>query len=115
MPQKSHRPDVFHIRVFFVCFPGTGTLERADLADAINTEARQRLQDVVQRSRPAEKLRYSTLLLALHTLFGIHCGMLQALLFRPLPNAATFDEFVWRAMTSAGVDAAAATAASSSS
>ena len=78
---------------------GAATLERADVADAVNTEARQRLQDVVQRSHPSEKLRYSTLLLALHTLFGIHCGMLQKLFFSPVHRAASIDEFVSNALT----------------
>jgi len=81
-----------------MCRVGAATMERGDVADAVNTEARQRLQEVVQRSRPSEKLRYSTLLLALHTLFGIHCGMLQTLFFRPVQHAASIEEFVTRAL-----------------
>jgi hypothetical protein len=88
---------------------GAGTLDRADLADAVNTEARQRLQEAVHRSHPSEKLRYSTLLLTLHTLFGIHCGMLQALLYRASPKAASIDEFVWNVVTG-GSGTAVATA-----
>ena len=85
-----------------MCFlSGAGTLERADLADQVNAEARQQLQDLVQRTHPTEKLRYSNMLLTLHTLFGINCGMLQSLLFRPTPSAACFDEFVWNALTAA--------------
>ena len=80
-------------------------MERGDLADAVNTEARQRLQEVVQRTHPVEKLRYSTLLLALHTLFGIHCGMLQSLFFRPVNRAANMDEFVWNALRGSEEDA----------
>jgi len=68
------------------------------VADAVNTEARERLQELVQRSHPSEKLRYSTLLLALHTLFGIHCGMLLALFFRPVQRAANIDELVRNAL-----------------
>ena len=77
---------------------GAATLERGDVADMVNTESRQRLKEVVQRSHPSEKLRYSTLLLALHTLFGINCGMLQTLFFRPMHRAANIDEFVWKAL-----------------
>jgi len=77
---------------------GAATLERGDVADMVNTEARQRLKEVVQRSHPSEKLRYSTLLLALHTLFGVNCGMLQTLFFRPMHRAANIDEFVWNAL-----------------
>jgi len=72
------------------CHVGAATLERGDVADLINTEARQRLREVVQQSHPTEKLRYSTLLLALHTLFGINCSMLQTL-FRPVHKT---DELV---------------------
>ena len=87
---------------------GAATLERGDVADAVNTEARQRLQDVVQRSHPAEKLRYSTLLLALHTLFGIHCGMLQTLFFRHGHRAAAnIDELVHSALGAAETSTAA--------
>ena len=77
------------------------------MADAVNTEARQRLKDVVQRSHPTEKLRYSTLLLALHTLFGINCAMLQKLFFSPMHRASNIDEFVSNALggqTSAASD-----------
>ena len=77
---------------------GAATLERGDVADLVNTEARQRLREVVQRSHPSEKLRYSTLLLNLHTLFGINCGMLQTLFFRPMHRAANIDEFVSNAL-----------------
>jgi len=77
------------------------TLERTNLVDQVNTDARQRLQDLIQRTHSAEKLRYSNVLLLLHTLFGIHCGMLQSLFFRPTPNAAGFDEFVWNALKAA--------------
>lgn len=97
--------EYFYMRMIALFQLGAATLERGDVADAINTEARQRLQDVVQRSHPSEKLRYSTLLLALHTLFGIHCGMLQSLFFSPVQRAANIDELVRNALgveTSAG-------------
>ena len=81
---------------------GAATLERGDVADLVNTEARHRLQEVVQRSHPSEKLRYSMLLLALHTLFGINCAMLQTLFFRPMPQASgSIDQFVWNALKAA--------------
>jgi len=72
------------------------------VADAVNTEARLRLQDVVRRSQRAEKLRYPTLLLTLRTLFGINCAMLQSLFFKPMMHrAASIDEFVWNAIGAA--------------
>jgi hypothetical protein len=82
---------------------GVGTaVDRADVADAINAEARQRLSELVQRSQPTEKLRYSTLLLALHTLFGVNTAMIQTLLYRPSAPAASIDDFVWNALTNGG-------------
>jgi len=97
-----------YLCTYLCAHTGAATLERGDMADAVNTEARQRLQDVVQRSHPAEKLRYSTLLLALHTLFGIHCGMLQTLFFRHGHRAAAnIDELVHSALGAAETSTAA--------
>lgn len=73
-------------------------MERSDLVDVVYSEARQDLQDLVQHSHPTEKLRYSTLLLSLHTLFGIHCGMLQALFCRHLEQSGGIVSFVGEAL-----------------
>jgi hypothetical protein len=82
---------------------------RADLAELVNDEARQQLQQLVQRTHPAEKLRYYSMLLMIKTLYGIHCGMLQSLFFRPTADAASIDEFVWNAVTAAAVSSETAT------
>ena len=72
------------------CFVSTGSstavLERADVVDRIGTEARQDLQDFAVHHRPLERLRYSSLLLTLHTVFGIHCGQLSRLFCHQLPG-----------------------------
>lgn len=86
--------------------PGSAKLTRCDLADAMHAEARQRLADYIHRTRPSEKLRYSNILLALRTLFGINCAMLQTLFYRPSPGAASFNEFVCNALNAATINAA---------
>ena len=62
-----------------VLFAGCSGLENSIFVDNIGSKARQALQDHVRRSCPDDKLRYSDLLLYLHTLFGVNCGMVQTL------------------------------------
>ena len=50
--------------------------------DSFNAHVRRVLQAHVRRSQPADKLRYSSLLLCLPPLFGISCRMLEALFCR---------------------------------
>lgn len=73
-------------------------LERSDLIEIVYSEARQDLQDLVQHSHPNEKLRYSALLLLLHTLFGIHCGMLHGLFCQHLEKSGGIEAFVCEAL-----------------
>ena len=63
-----------------------GSLQQADTVERLASEARQDLQDLARHHRPSERLRYSNLLLTLHTVFGVHCGMLAALFCRQLPG-----------------------------
>jgi len=63
-----------------------GSLQQADTIERLATEARQDLQDLAKHHWPTERLRYSNLLLTLHTVFGIHSGMLVALFCRQLPG-----------------------------
>ena len=63
-----------------------GSLQQTDTIERLVTEARQDLQDLAKHYRPSERLRYSNLLLTLHTVFGIHCGMLAALFCQQLPG-----------------------------
>lgn len=91
--------EYFYMRLITLFHTGTGTLERSELADVVYSEARQDLQDLVQHSHPEEKLRYSTLLLSLHTLFGIHCGMLQTLFCQHLEQSGGISAFISEALT----------------
>jgi hypothetical protein len=62
-----------------------GGLEMSSVVDQLSACARRDLQSLVERTHPSESLhRYSTLLLTMHTLYGVHCGMLEALFCRPL-------------------------------
>lgn len=70
------------------------------------SEARQDLQDLVQHNHPTEKLRYSTLLLSLHTLFGIHCGMLQTLFCKHLTDNGGIGAFINDALNAAAAASA---------
>jgi len=67
-----------------VCVGSAGSLERPDIAERLGAEARQDLQKLAQHYRPSERMRYSALLLTLHTLYGVHCGMLASLFCRQL-------------------------------
>ena len=74
---------------------GVCHLEMSDHVNKVNSEARQDLQDLVKHQHPDEKLRYSTLLLTLHTLFGIHGGLLQSLFCQHLTQCGGgLDAFV---------------------
>ena len=59
-------------------------MERPDLVSRLNTSARQDLTEIVSHAQPHDRLRCSRLLLALHTLFGVNCAMLEALFCAPL-------------------------------
>ena len=90
--------------VDLVCETGAGGgMQRVDIVERTNSEARQDLQDFVQHSQPNEKLRYSTLLLTLHTVFGINCGMLQALFCKQLATHGGLAVFIGNALN-AGMD-----------
>jgi hypothetical protein len=84
-----------------------GSLERPDVAERLGAEARQDLQKLAQHYRPSERMRYSALLLTLHTLYGVHCGMLASLFCRQLLGGSSgssagdfFGEYVRRELSS---------------
>jgi hypothetical protein len=72
----------------FVYVGSAGSLERPDIAERLGAEARQDLQKLAHHYRPSERMRYSALLLTLHTLYGVHCGMLASLFCRQLLGSA---------------------------
>lgn len=97
------------MRCLNVSGSAASALERSDIVDRIGSEARQDLQDFARHNRPSERLRYSSLLLTLHTIFGVHCGMLAMLFCRQVPCCAgaddcvpDFGEFVRRELSVAG-------------
>lgn len=98
--------EYFYMRMITLFHTGAGTLERSHLADQMYSEARQDLQDLVQHNHPTEKLRYSTLLLSLHTLFGIHCGMLQTLFCKHLTDNGGIGAFINDALNAAAAASA---------
>ena len=84
---------------FFLCsFAGVGSADCVRCSGRVNTVARQDLQECVLRSHPNERLRYSTLLLSLHTLFGIHCDMLRSLFCQHLKKSGGVQAFIAQAL-----------------
>jgi len=83
--------EYFYMRMIILFHAGSAlnSLERAEDVDRVGAEARQDLQDFAKHNRPAERLRYSSLLLTLHTVFGVHCGMLATLFCRHVPGFVT--------------------------
>ena len=69
-------------------------MENVDFVERISSSARQMLQDYVARTRPGDKLRYSHLLLCLHSLFGVNCGMVQTLFCKHVAKNNDMDQHV---------------------
>jgi len=83
---SNNSVKVWQFMLIFCVGSSCGSLQQPDTIERLATEARQDLQDLAKHHRPSERLRYSNLLLTLHTVFGIHCGMLSALFCRQLPG-----------------------------
>jgi len=91
------RPSEYFFMKWIVLFHvGANRLERGDEVASLNTAARQDLQEIIADSHPTDKLRYSRLLLALHTVFGVNCGMLESLFCAPLNLAGGVETFVYQ-------------------
>jgi hypothetical protein len=88
--------EYFFMRWIILFHAGANRLERGDIVASLNTAARQDLQEIIADSHPNDKLRYSKLLLALHTVFGVNCGMLEALFCAPLNLPGGVEAFVYR-------------------
>jgi hypothetical protein len=90
--------EYFYMRLITLFHAGSTAVESAELVARIYSEARQDLQDLSLHQHPTERLRYSTLLLTLHTLFGINCAMLQALFCAPVigTEPSGFRDYVTR-------------------
>lgn len=111
--------EYFYMRMIILFHAGSAlnSLERAEDVDRVGAEARQDLQDFAKHNRPGERLRYSSLLLTLHTVFGVHCGMLATLFCRHVPGfvtaagaAGTLDFAAYARMELSTASATAATA-----
>lgn len=72
-----------YIRKSALFHSGYDGLENGDYIDDVNTYIRDDLQVHIRNSRPNEKLRYSNILLCLHTLFGINCQVVDNLFCLP--------------------------------
>lgn len=100
-------------RAFSLYSGSAGSLERPEVAERLGAEARQDLQKLAQHYRPSERMRYSALLLTLHTLYGVHCGMLASLFCRQLLGGGNsgggigdfFGDYVRRELSSSTVTA----------
>lgn len=98
--QKSYEPinewiKLHYSRVIYLyVFAGYDGLENADYVDDVNTYIRDDLQVHIRQSRPSEKLRYSNILLCLHTLFGINCKVVDTLFCMPRANGLETCEFL---------------------
>lgn len=91
------RPSEYFFMRWIVLFhAGANKLEQGDVVSNLNTAARQDLQEIITDSHPNDKLRYSKLLLTLHTVFGVNCGMLESLFCAPLQLAGGLESFACR-------------------
>jgi len=88
--------EYFFMRWIILFHVGANKLERGDDVANLNTAARQDLQEIITDSHPNDKLRYSRLLLALHTVFGVNCTMLESLFCAPLNLAGGLETFVYK-------------------
>jgi len=88
--------EYFFMRWIILFHSGANRLERSDVVAGLNTAARQDLQEIITDSHPTDKLRYSKLLLALHTVFGVNCAMLESLFCAPLNLAGGLEAFVYQ-------------------
>jgi len=79
--------EYFYMRMIALFYTGTSSshsLVTSSITARMYSEARQDLQELVQHHHPHQTQRYVTLLLTLHTLFGVNCAMLEALFCDPL-------------------------------
>lgn len=90
--------EYFQMKLITLFHSGIGSVDCTRVANRINSSARQDLQDLVSHLNPSEKLRYSSLLLSLHTLFGVHCGMLRSLFCQHLDKTGGVKGFVNEAL-----------------
>lgn len=84
--------DEYHLMKLIALFQSAGSLGSvAVVADEACCAARHALQQLIERNTPtcsSERAhqRYSSLLLTIYTLSGVHCGMLDTLFCRPVMN-----------------------------
>lgn len=90
--------EYFQMKLITLFHSGVGSPDCVRSSGRINSVARQDLQECVLRNHPSERLRYSTLLLSLHTLFGIHCDMLRSLFCQHLNKTGGLQAFITDAL-----------------
>jgi hypothetical protein len=68
-----------YIRMITLFKQGYTGVENPQYIESISSYVRQSLQDHIRATRPSERLRYSHILLALPTLFGVNTKMVEKL------------------------------------
>lgn len=81
-------------RACYFIFPGSSGIVNKSLIEEMSTLVRHQLQVHVKEHKPYEKMRYSSILLLLHTLSGISTQMVQNLFCKHILTNETMDMYI---------------------
>lgn len=82
------------VRMVTLFHTGHSEIENTDFVDKVSNYVRQSLQDHIKETHTSEKLRYSNILLCLHTLYGVNCKMVQSLFCKQQVKSSDMDDFL---------------------